>query len=254
MIGGGPGGTTGVTGAISHNEIGWRGEHPGAPDGCGIDYEAGSDGVAVTDNVIHDSYAAGVMVFGLTDNTRNISNAQILRNVFVGNGAQQTSEDNGEVAFEEYGSTGTCADNIFYSDDPSTDFVFKESREGTLKFGWKMENNTIHSIGELHTAMADTPAIESLTYKDGGKGAAHVVIKSNHYHPSRPSTVLWSIDGSWPQLGVLGTTATSMTKGGKVELKVPRTAALNVRFLVEKLLPSLTTTLVVPVPATDALG
>jgi hypothetical protein len=54
-----------TTGTISHNEIGWRGEHPGSPDGCAIDYEAGSDGVAVTDNLIHDSYGAGVMVFGL---------------------------------------------------------------------------------------------------------------------------------------------------------------------------------------------
>jgi hypothetical protein len=24
-------------GTISHNEIGWRGEHPAAPDGCAID-------------------------------------------------------------------------------------------------------------------------------------------------------------------------------------------------------------------------
>jgi len=73
-------------GAISRNEIGWRGEHPASPDGCGIDYEGGSDGVAVTDNLIHDSYGAGVMVFGLSDHSRNISNASILRNVFVRNG------------------------------------------------------------------------------------------------------------------------------------------------------------------------
>ena len=42
-------------GAISHNEIGWRGEHPAAPDGCAIDYEGESSGVNVTDNFIHDS-------------------------------------------------------------------------------------------------------------------------------------------------------------------------------------------------------
>lgn len=41
-------------GAISHNEIGWRGEHPAAPDGCAIDYEGESTGVNVTDNFIHD--------------------------------------------------------------------------------------------------------------------------------------------------------------------------------------------------------
>lgn len=73
-------------GTIHHNEIGFRGEHPASPDGCGIDYEGGSDGVAVTDNLIHDSYGAGVMVFGLSDKSRKISNATIARNIFVRNG------------------------------------------------------------------------------------------------------------------------------------------------------------------------
>jgi hypothetical protein len=79
-------GLLGTTGAISGNELGWRGEHPAGPDGCAIDFEGGSDGVAVTDNLIHDSWGAGVMVFGLSDRTRNISNAAISRNIFVRNG------------------------------------------------------------------------------------------------------------------------------------------------------------------------
>ena len=41
-----------TVGAISHNEIGWRGEHPAAPDGCAIDYEGESSGVDVTDNFV----------------------------------------------------------------------------------------------------------------------------------------------------------------------------------------------------------
>ena len=41
-----------TVGAISHNEIGWRGEHPAAPDGCAIDYEGESSGVIVTDNFV----------------------------------------------------------------------------------------------------------------------------------------------------------------------------------------------------------
>lgn len=53
MIGG-----LGTTGTISNNEIGWRGEHPASPDGCGIDFEGGSDGVVVSDNIIHDSCVA----------------------------------------------------------------------------------------------------------------------------------------------------------------------------------------------------
>ena len=41
-----PSGTTDIMiggkdsrGSITRNEIGWRGEHPGSPDGCAIDYE-----------------------------------------------------------------------------------------------------------------------------------------------------------------------------------------------------------------------
>jgi hypothetical protein len=94
--------------SITENEIGWRGEHPGGPDGCAIDYEGGSAGVAVTDNVIHDSFGAGIMVFGESDKARNISNASILRNTFVRNGAAQTTDDRGELSFMERGSTGAC--------------------------------------------------------------------------------------------------------------------------------------------------
>ena len=46
-----------TVGAISHNEIGWRGEHPAAPDGCAIDYEGESSGVNVTDNFVRIAMA-----------------------------------------------------------------------------------------------------------------------------------------------------------------------------------------------------
>ena len=55
IIIGGPG----TKGRIAHNEFGWRGEHPGAGDGCAIDYESCSDGITIASNLIHDSYAAG---------------------------------------------------------------------------------------------------------------------------------------------------------------------------------------------------
>ena len=51
------------------------------PKRCAIDYEGASSGVSVEDNYIHDSYGAGVMVFGLSDPSANITNASIRRNV-----------------------------------------------------------------------------------------------------------------------------------------------------------------------------
>lgn len=245
MVGG-----LGTTGSISNNEIGWRGEHPAAPDGCGIDYEGGSDGVSVINNLIHDSYGAGVMVFGLSDRSRNISNATLTNNIFVRNGARQMSDDRGEIAFMEFGSTGKCANNIFFSNDPREVFVLNERRNGTLELGWSVSNNTIYPISDLIGQMAETPAIHQITYDTSG--VAHVEIVSR-FNPPRPTTLLYSIDGSWPQPGASGTTTTALGSPASI-VKVPRTAALNARFVVSGLLPSLTMTIIVTVPAADFSG
>eukprot|EP01047_Picozoa_sp_COSAG01_P007066 COSAG01_NODE_261_length_20040_cov_33.761496_19_plen_249_part_00 len=246
MIGG-----LGTRGTISENEIGWRGEHPASPDGCGIDYEGGSDGVTVADNLIHDSYGAGVMVFGLSDPSRNISNASLLRNIFMRNGAQQTSDDHGEIAFMEHGSTGVFRDNVFFADDTDASFVYNERRAGTLDLGWAVANNSVHPVGEIRTLVADTPAIQKVIYE---AGAAHVWLESR-IHPPRATTVMWSLDGSWPRLGARGTTSQPLPAGGAVEVVASRTAALNARFVVEGLpYASATMTMVVPVPvAPDAV-
>jgi hypothetical protein len=104
--------------------------------------------------------------------------------------------------------------------------------------------------------MADTPAIDKIVFNDGDDGPATVVIKQpfRYHHPARPATVLWSTDGSWPQLHAPGTTSAPIAQGGTLAVEVPRTAALNVRFLVDGLLPSLTMTMIVTVPAADFLG
>ena len=254
MIGG-----LGTVGTISNNEIGFRGEHPASPDGCGIDFEGGSDGVIVSDNVIHDSYGAGIMVFGLSDSSRNISNSKLLRNVFLRNGAVQTSDDRGEIAFMEHGSTGSFIDNIFYADSTDVAFVFNERTPGTLDF-WNVSNNTIHGIDDIPSAFADTPAVRNIMYAED-TGFAHVSLESRDSHkPLLNRTVLYSLDGSWPMLGSKGTIEVVLPPGGNLEVVVRRTSALNARFIIEKTcdpkgcvdgfaFASLTMTLVVDVPA-----
>lgn len=213
-------GGAGTRGSIDHNEIGWRGEHPASPDGCAIDYEGGSAGVAVTDNVIHDSYAAGVMVFGESDVTHNISNATIARNLFVRNGAVQTSADHGSLSFMERGSTGTCTDNTFYASDPDESFVFHEQHAGTLAAGWTLANNTVRPVSALPAAIADTPAVKRLVYLPNG--TANVTIMSRH-NPARPTTALWTVDGSWPRAGQPGTRAAPLVNWIGTWVLVPRT-------------------------------
>ncbi len=83
-----------------------------------------------------------------------------------------------------------------------------------------------------------------MVYRDDG---AHVLLVSR-VHPPRNTTVLWTIDGSWPQIGSATTTSVLLPAAG-VEVVLPRTGAVNARFVVEGLpLPSLTMTMVLPVP------
>ena len=257
-----------ASGIIAGNELGWRGEHPASPDGCAIDFEGGSDGVVVDDNVIHDSYGAGVMVFGLSDASRNVSNATISRNVFARNGAQQTSGDRGEIAFMEMGSSGVVRDNLFFSvADPAADaaaaraFVFHERVRGTLDAGWTLTNNTLRGAGGAQVAahMAPMPQFSIIHYVadtaveagggGGGNGAATVTVV-NRVQGVRNITVLWTLDGSLPRRGQPGTHSAPF--GGPFPHALPivvnRTAALNVRFAVAGLLDSFTATLVVAVP------
>ena len=84
--------------------------------------------------------------------------------LFVRNGAQQTSDDRDEVAFMEFGSTGTFSDNIFFAADTDQQFVLNERRNGTLDFGWTTSNNTIHDVADIATQIADTPAVQSIMF------------------------------------------------------------------------------------------
>lgn len=239
----------GTTGEITGNEIGWRGEQPGSPDGCGIDFEGGSDSVSVRDNFIHDSFGAGIMVFGLSDRSRNISNATIARNVFLRNGVQQTSDDHGEISFMEFGSTGNLTDNVFYASNPSPQNVLHEVRSGTLELGWTVRNNTIYSLAAVATSIADTPQISKVVYTKGGTAMVSVVSRRS---PFRPTFVFYTLDGSWPMIGASATLTANLTsQNNPVMIEVPRTTTLNVRFVTEGLLPSVTVSLLVPVPLAD---
>ncbi len=98
---------------------------------------------------------------------------------------------------------------------------------------------------------AETPAVAKIEFDDA-TGAAHVSLVSRHHPPRDNSTVLYTTDNSWPQLGAPGTTAVPLAQGQEVDVVVGRTCAVNARLVVDGLLPSLTMTLVVPVPAASA--
>jgi len=110
-----------------------------------------------------------------------------------------------------------------------------------------MSNNTIHPVSAIADAIADTPQVQALSYNDDGVAQMGIVSRHN---PPRPTTLLYTTDGSWPQQGVAGTTAVK----APATISIPRTAAVNARFVVEGLLPSVTMTFVVTVPPADFSG
>jgi hypothetical protein len=84
------------TSAIRDNDFNRRGEYEGGPDGCAIDFETSSSGVAVEGNTIFKSWGAGIMVFGHQTTSHNLS---ISNNTFIQAGCIQTRGDRAAIAF-----------------------------------------------------------------------------------------------------------------------------------------------------------
>ena len=208
---------------------------------------------------IHDSYGAGVMVFGNKHLAYNISNAHIARNLFVRNGAGQTSSDHGEIALCEPGSTGSIVDNTFFAVDTDPEFVYFETRGpgAVLSSGWTVANNSIHGQGQVKEMIAPTPAVGGIIYDADGAAATVELVPRAPYGTGKMPAIeafFFTTDNSWPQIGAPTTTVvpTSFEPPNILtnsSIRVTRTAALNVRYrFAEGLLDSMTMTLAVPVP------
>jgi len=65
---------------VIDNEFGWPGDYPGAPDGCGYDFEGKTQGVTFRNNFVHDSYGEAVLFMGNQSHTGLIFDNNILRN------------------------------------------------------------------------------------------------------------------------------------------------------------------------------
>lgn len=73
-----------------------RGEYPGGPDGCAIDFETGATGFNISDNSIYKSYGGGIMVFGHDKTSHDIT---LSFNNFLDDGCMQPRDDRAGIAF-----------------------------------------------------------------------------------------------------------------------------------------------------------
>jgi hypothetical protein len=65
---------------VSHNEFGWPGDYPGAPDGCGYDFEDRTGGVIFQHNFVHDSFGEAVLFMQKKDHQYLLFDGNIFRN------------------------------------------------------------------------------------------------------------------------------------------------------------------------------
>lgn len=93
------------------NEFVLRGEWPGAPDGCAVDFEMNSTGVTVRGNYFFRSHAAAVMVYGHESFTNR--DTSIVSNTIVQCGCQAKGGDRGAIAVLHANASGSIADNTF---------------------------------------------------------------------------------------------------------------------------------------------
>lgn len=185
---------------IVGNEMAWRGEAPGGPDGCAIDFETACGGVLVSGNYITHSYGAGIMVF---DHDTRSQGLMLTNNVLLYDGCNQTSEDQGEISFMKVNSSGSVVNNTFAT-CPGVP-VFHDTVPNASRL-WTFAGNIIDGPG---TPVRVTPdPIVNVTVSPAG--GFHVWAALDPASP--PGTMLvYTLDGSkpyadssaWPEVGYM---------------------------------------------------
>ena len=110
------GGLTGMNQLIN-NDFNQRSEYQSGPDGCAFDFETAATGFQVTGNTFSKSFGAGIMIFGHSSTSKNIT---IANNVFDKSGCLQARQDQGGISVmcpNGHKPTGNVRNNIFFNCD-----------------------------------------------------------------------------------------------------------------------------------------
>jgi hypothetical protein len=101
--------------ALVDNDFNHRGEYEGGPDGCAFDFETAASGFLVRGNTFYKSWGSGIMIFGHSSTSHNVT---IAGNVFNQAGCTQSAHDRGGIAVMcPHGHIPTAAvtGNSFYT-------------------------------------------------------------------------------------------------------------------------------------------
>jgi len=110
--------------SVVNNSFFHRGEYPTGPDGCAFDFEVSAAGFTVADNDFYQSWGSGLMIFGHSDTSKNIT---LQGNRFYKCGGTQIRDDRGGIAVmcpNHQIPTGQLIDNVFWT-NPGVPAIFE---------------------------------------------------------------------------------------------------------------------------------
>jgi len=174
--------------SVVDNDIVGRGEYPGAPDGCGADFETDAKGVVFARNYISRAWGAGVMVLGHTAGSNTALRFE--GNRFIANScpAGSTTPDRGAMAFLSPGSSGAITGNLISSCAGVP--VFNDAGAPGLP-GWTVEDNRIDGANAT-LSVARAPVVAAAPAGDGG-----LLVTASA--PTPGTTLVYTLDGSRPE-------------------------------------------------------
>ncbi len=152
-------GAPGIRNHVENNEFGWPGDYPGSPDGCGYDFEVGTDDVTFKNNYVHDSYGEAVLFMGNT-----IHNGLVFdNNVFRGN-VRFSPRWSCTISLPmNVTGSGTFNNNVFYLWPGKSAFGTKDPLMKPTSFTYK--NNNEHPTKPF-VAM---PLVTKIGYNNGSR-------------------------------------------------------------------------------------
>jgi len=155
------GGLTGMNQLIN-NDFNQRSEYQSGPDGCAFDFETAATGFQVTGNTFSKSFGAGIMIFGHSSTSKNIT---IANNVFDKSGCLQARQDQGGISVmcpNGHKPTGNVRNNNFFncdSGESNAKAIFIAPDVPGCAAGLNMIGNNIYNSTDKPLKMVTEPQI-----------------------------------------------------------------------------------------------
>ena len=218
---------------IFDNDFNQRGEYQGSADGCAIDFETAANDIVVRGNTFARSWGAGVMVFGHTTTSQNLT---IDGNVFNHAGCVQSRGDQGSIAVMCPGypvrPSGRITSNAFFlGDDPACAGVEAiHKRVPDCDANLTVANNSVDA-GAAPVEMPQVNVLPPPPTSTATSGEVTVVGMTK----TEGATLRYTLDGSRP------TAAAAALPADGIKLAWPAPAVVvNVRGFADGRRPSVT--------------